>query len=881
MLDGKPGKVGLGSVCARAALSCGALSYAALFCAALSCSSEGSGARPLPAITQAELDALGQSLRFGLDVLENTPDDCVPGARFSLCHEARIVLENTGPARQASGFSLYFNHMGRVLRGGSAQFRIRHENGGLQRITPTEAFRGFGAGETFAVPFQAENCMTAESLALPRAYLAAPGLTPVVIANTDGEDPSAWLAPLATPAETRCASDVAPLWTSASRFERNESLRDLGPESVAAEIVPRPLAVELGSGALDLSRGLDLRAPGLAEATVAAVRERLERLGVSAGSDPIAVEVAVDPDHAAFAERASAEAYRMLVAPDRVEVVGADRAGAFHGLMSLVALVPAPGAARWVIPALEIPYDAPRYRYRGLLVDVARNFHGLDVLSSVLEQMAAYKLNALHLSLSNDEGFRLEIPGLPELTEVGARRCHDEAGGCLAPQLGSGPFADANTGSGHLSREDFVTLLARAAALHIEVIPELNGPGHSHAAIVAMEARRAAGDETYALRHPEDASEYVGVQAYTDNVMDGCLESTYAFVAKLMDEIAAMYADAGVSLGTWHMGGDEVPSGPWTRSPACQALFASGGPVREASDVRFEYARRVAALARERGLELRAWADVLYETPEGGPPVFLDPSVEFPEVRMSTNAWPILQYYDDSPGRLAALGYDIVYTSPDHLFLDHPQDADPKSPGLAWAARSTDTRRVFGYITGNLAANAPFVPECVEGRCAPWLEAATPLADQSRVIGVQGQLWGELLRTPERVEEMLFPRLLALAERAWHRAAWEPPDGMDLTAMVDRDALDADWSRFASTLGHKELPKLERLGIRFHVEVPGARNAEGRLELNVGLPGFRLEYRDEGGAFVAYDPESPLAFRATEIRAVSAMGRAGRAIGVP
>ena len=133
--------------------------------------------------------------------------------------------------------------------------------------------------------------------------------------------------------------------------------------------------------------------------------------------------------------------------------------------------------------------DAPRFDYRGVMVDVARNFHSKDAILATLDQMAAYKMNKLHLHLTDDEGWRLEIPGLPELTEVGSNRCFDlEEKSCLLPQLGSGSTSD-NFGSGYFSKADYVEILKYAKARNIEVIPEIDMPAHARAAVISMEAR--------------------------------------------------------------------------------------------------------------------------------------------------------------------------------------------------------------------------------------------------------------------------------------------------------------------------------------------------------------------------------------------------------
>jgi hexosaminidase len=212
-----------------------------------------------------------------------------------------------------------------------------------------------------------------------------------------------------------------------------------------------------------------------------------------------------------------------------VTIVGGNSAGAFYGLETLGALVSADSKA---IPQLKVDYDAPRYGYRGVQLDIARNFHGAAEVKKVIDQMAAYKLNALHLHLSDDEGWRIEIPGLPELTSIGGKRCHDlTEKTCLLPQLGAGP--DSTTaGSGNLTRAEFVDIVKAATARYIEVIPEFDMPGHARAAIKAMNAK---GDMTYMLSDPMDKSKYESVQYYSDGAINACLDSTYTFVAKVMD----------------------------------------------------------------------------------------------------------------------------------------------------------------------------------------------------------------------------------------------------------------------------------------------------------------------------------------------------------
>ena len=195
-----------------------------------------------------------------------------------------------------------------------------------------------------------------------------------------------------------------------------------------------------------------------------------------------------------------------MVDPQGVRIVGASPAGVFYGLQSLRSLLPAPTPAKGlVLPALAV-VDAPRFGYRGFMLDVARNFQPKPLVLRTLDLLARYKINVFHFHLTEDEGWRLEIPSLPELTAVGARRGHTlDSSRFLPPAWGSGPDVDRPWGSGFYTRADYIEILRYAAARHIEVIPELEMPGHARAAVKAMEARfrerSAAGDAEGARRY--------------------------------------------------------------------------------------------------------------------------------------------------------------------------------------------------------------------------------------------------------------------------------------------------------------------------------------------------------------------------------------------
>ena len=579
-----------------------------------------------------------------------------------------------------------------------------------------------------------------------------------------------------------------------------------------------------------------------------------------------------------------------------IRVAGHDDEALFHGAQSLLGLV-RPGTP--TIPTVSI-VDGPRFAHRGMHADVARNFHDVATIERLLDQMAAYKLNVLHLHLSDDEGWRLEIPALPELTSVGGRRAFardadgalSEADG-LMPLFGSGPF-DTNRGSGHFSRADFVRLLRHATARHVRVVPEFDMPGHARAAVVAMRARAAnLGTPTSTdvrIDDPDDASRYLTVQYYDDGILNPCVPGTYAFIETVVGEVRAMYDEAGAPLDAWHMGGDEalnVYRGPgygppfydafdasdwdlpWARSPACEAYIRATAGVDSRDDLERHFVERVSAIVANAGIPtLYAWHEIV-ET--------------IPSEALATTGSGVTYWGSVTRGRstvealngFAGLGHEIVLSAPDFLYFDFPEEIHPEERGQYWATRATSVEKLFAFAPENLPQNAE---RTVDSAGRDWTGQGA--GSRPPLVGLQGQLWTELTRTPEQFDYMAYPRLLALAERAWHRAPWELDYDPSATftrggGLVDANALDGDYALFAAALGQKELPKLDAAGIAYRIPVPGASTANGALDMNVAYPGLPLEHSTDGTSFTPWAPGAPAS--ATFVRARSADGtRAGR-----
>ena len=323
--------------------------------------------------------------------------------------------------------------------------------------------------------------------------------------------------------------------------------------------------------------------------------------------------------------------------------------------------------------------DAPRLPFRGLHLDLARNFHSKAQVLKVIAQMGRYKLNKLHLHLGDDEGWRLQIATLPELTEVGAYRCYDPSEThCLLPQLGAGPDRDTPV-NGYLSRADYIEILKAAKARGIEVIPSFDMPGHSRAAMRSMEARyrrlmaagQAAKAQEFRLVEPADTTQYRSVQNYNDNTLNVCLPSTYRFIDAVVDDIATLHAAAGVPLKAYHIGADET-AGAWSGSPACKALMAKTG--RSVEKLGPMFIERVSGSLGRRGITAAGWSDGLDH---------VDPA-KMPRAVQSDIWGDLFTAATAEAHRAANLGWKTVVAVPNVLYFDIPYAPDPLERGYDW-----------------------------------------------------------------------------------------------------------------------------------------------------------------------------------------------------
>jgi hexosaminidase len=781
---------------------------------------------------------------------------------------ARFTITNTSdhplPRR---GWTLYFTCAAGVESGAApGGFVFEQIAGTYYGMRPAAGFDGLAPGQSAVAPFALSGAAQNAAQLPLGPYFAFDDAPESAVAISDYQ-----LAPLPAAAGSRSPEQT---------YQRNAMITMVPAES-RAPVLPTPRSYQRRHGELRWDTPPQIVAAPALDAEAQAARAMLapffagrERRPRGVARPAVRLRLAI----ARLQGSASPEAYELELDPLLgVSVRGNSATGVARGLESLRQLLPASPAARGpvLLPALLIS-DAPRFAYRGLMLDVARNFQPKPAVLHVLDLMARFKLNVFHFHLTDDEGWRLEIPGLPELTSVGARRGHPGAAGeHLPPAYGSGPYVSNPFGSGYYSRADYIEILRYAASRHIDVIPEIEMPGHARAAVVAMAERarhlaragRPAAEE-YLLGDRADHSVYLSAQLYSDNVMNPGLPSTYAFVARVIGEVAAMHRAAGVPLRTIHVGGDELPAGAWEHSPACAELMRREH-LASRDEVWEYFYTRIERLLRRQGIAASGWEELgtLQQRRDGAWQSLPNPHLLGRGYTLYV--WRNIEGAEDLAYRLANAGYDAVLTPATRMYLDLTPYPDPGEAGQTWAGH-VDLDTVFDFIPFDDNRVAPDNPTRLPDT------ASLGAAGRRHIRGIEATLFGETLNESSRLDYMLMPRLVALAERAWAPdPAWATEPDPARAAQLHAVA----WSQFVSQLGYQVLPRLDagQSGAAYRIPAPGLKRVAGAVLVNQQIPGLVMRYTANGAVPTVTSPEVVGPIVAPGLIRVAAFDRNGRA----
>ncbi len=828
----------------------------------------------LPAFSQAaDTDSFGETISIHWKLISNfteTPDVC----------RTSFTLTNNGEKTLAgNNWSIYYNqdtYESAPMPPERTEWgNVEHINGYLYRINPSEKFE-LKPGEPKTIERDFIGAITRWH-DLPKGYYfvfneGTPEQSIVKIKHYDAE-------PLTRPEQVnRGPKDVMPLATPAWRFQENRTWSPL-PQRDLYPVVPRPVSIAPARGRSAINEKTVLVYEPAFKNEADYLNARLkERFGFSLESKELAAANANDANRIVLKQAEGkiadhdAEAYRLEVA-NRVGIAisGTDAAGVFYGIQTLLALLPAQSDAGELSVTAQTITDAPRFKHRSLLLDVSRHFHSKETVFKVIDLLANYKMNAINLRITEDEGWRIEIDGLPELTQVGGRRGHTLTGhDFLQPAFGTGPDPDDKTvyGHGYYTRADYIDIVRYAKARHVKVVPEMSFPTHTRGAVIAMEARydrlmkegKPEEAAEYRLRDPDDQSKYYSAQMFRDNIVCIGYDSTLRFYEKVVQEMKKMHEEAGAPLTFFNTGGDEIPEGAWMESPACKAMLdALPGPktTRALSSV---FAGKMIDMLHRNGItQIGGWEEIALMPDADGK---LVPNPELLGKGVIPYAWHSIADEMDLGYRLANVGYSIVLCNVNNLYFDFCVYKHPEEPGLNWGGY-VSAKNAFEFEPFNvLHSNRYFDPSGIpfNAKDHPEMQRLKPEA-RGNILGMQCQLWGETLSEKTMIESYLLPRLIIFSDNAWRERSWETIQN----EARFKAAFDRDWNAMVNTIGQREFKRLDSLfgGYQYRIDPPGAVLRGGVLSANNEYPGFTIRYTTDGSEPTA---DSPVLARPTRVQ---------------
>jgi hexosaminidase len=476
-------------------------------------------------------------------------------------------------------------------------------------------------------------------------------------------------------------------------------------------IVPKPVSFSAGSGAFQLAAYTAIDADDASKETVRRLKQILSpatgfNFAPPSGGNTIVIRK--DPSLANLGP----EGYDLDITPSRIVIRSAGEAGQFYAIQTLAQMLPpeiypkqAVQNCCWCIPSGHIQ-DRPRFAWRGLLLDEGRHFTGSKVVLQILDFMATHKLNVLHLHLTDDQGWRIEIKKYPLLTRIGSQRAY-------SPVLGNPSLSDGRPYGGYFTQDDIREIVAHAADRFITIVPEIEMPGHAAAALASYPEYGNTDIQNYS---PEVATSW-GVHPYDYAPK----EETFAFLEDILQEVINLFPSEYI-----HIGGDEVPPDQWQASPFAQRVMKEH-QFTTSAQLESWFVNRIEQFLNSKGRKLIGWDDIM-----GG--------------NLSHTAAVMVWHNFEYAQPAFKNGNAVVLTPLEHLFLDLYQ-TDIKSNPQPVAADGMDSlEAVYNF--------------------SPIPAGATP--DETKlVLGIQGNVWTENVEDWLKIQYQLLPRACALAEVAW------------------------------------------------------------------------------------------------------------------
>jgi hexosaminidase len=410
------------------------------------------------------------------------------------------------------------------------------------------------------------------------------------------------------------------------------------------------------------------------------------------------------------AEIPTEEGYQLRVTPEGIVIKAAKPAGIFYAIQTLRQLFPSDiersqrlQGYDWTIPAVQID-DEPRFEWRGMMLDTGRHMYPIDFIKRFVDLLALHKLNMFHWHLTDDQGWRIEIKKYPKLTKVGSYR--------KASPLPTEPEkTDGKPYAGFYTQEQIKEIVAYAACRFVTVVPEIDMPGHSLAALASYpEFGCFGGPYSVGIRWGINKDVYCAGN-----------ERVYTFLGNILTEVLELFPSHVV-----HIGGDEVPKDRWKQCPQCQALIKKQN-LKDEDELQSYFIKRIEKFLNKKGRQLIGWDEIL----EGGLPP-----------KAMVMSWRGLE----GGVKAASTGHKGVMCPFSHCYFDYRQSLNKEDEPPAMGEEALLLEKVYAFSP---------IPEVLSPQEAKY------------ILGAQGNIWTEHIPTSQHVEYMAFPRGTALAERVW------------------------------------------------------------------------------------------------------------------
>ena len=591
-------------------------------------------------------------------------------------------------------------------------------------------------------------------------------------------------------------------------------------QKAAVNIIPQPMSVKVKAGQFLIIPSTKVFVRGENAKLHQIAADMIERIGAVSNFE-LSLEENQVVAHSSIVlwldasnPELTPEGYSLSISSRKVEIRAAAPAGIFYGLQSLYQLFPLSffdeksRADLWELPALEI-VDKPRFKWRGNLLDASRHFLTVAQIKRNLDRLARLKINRFHWHLTDDQGWRIEIKSLPKLTEIGAWRVdrNSEKWWGRAPQQ----KGEKATYGGFYTQDQIREVIAYAEARFITVIPEIDMPGHSQAALAAYPEVSCDGRRYFVATG--------GVKG--DNALCPGKEKTFAFVEKVIGEVASLFPATYI-----HIGGDECNKSAWKRDPDCRRRMRENG-LKNVNELQSYFIKRVEKIVAANGKKIIGWDEIL----EGG---------------LAPNA-TVMSWRGEKGGLQAArAGHDVIMTPNTYCYLDLKQGDPQLEPDL-------------GYSRLHLAKAYSYKP----------VPKQLSAAQARHILGIQGNLWGESIQRESQLTYMLYPRIFAIAEVAWSPEKLRDFPGFCLRVEHAFKRLDI--------LGVKYAPSMYNVAVKSR-KVKGKRGRHVSLKAEYTSSGIRFTIN--GDAPTAASPIYKKAFGITRTSTIrAAVFKDGKRVG--